>query len=112
MKKRFLLIPALVLVMAIAAGCRGKTNNGNTPSTTTSPTSAPTAVTTQPSSAPTQESSTQSTVDNGNGPLETGGASEGTDNTDTTSGTSGEETQGARSRRVDPGMGGTNGNGW
>ncbi len=118
MKKRFMLIPALVLVMVIAAGCRSKANNGNTPSTTTAPTTMPTTVTTEPTSAPTQAPSTQATVDNGNGPLESNGAAESTDSTGSTNGTAaGEETQGARNRSANPGtggtgIGGTNGNAW
>lgn len=114
MKKRFLLIPALVLLMVIAAGCRSKANNGNTPSTTTAPTTMPTVATTQPSSAPTQAPSTQPTVDNGNGPLEPDGTTDTTDNTASTGGATGEETQGARSRGIQPGPGGMvgpNGNG-
>lgn len=114
MKKRFLLILALVLLMVIAAGCRSKANNGNTPSTTTAPTTMPTVATTQPSSAPTQAPSTQPTVDNGNGPLDPGGTTDTTDNTAGTGGAAGEETQGARSRGIQPGTGGMvgpNGNG-
>ena len=108
MKKRLMLIPALVLVMAIAAGCRSKANTGDTPSTTTAPTTMPTTAATQPTSAPTQAPSTQPTVDNGNGPLESSGATDSTDSTGSTSGAAaGEETQGARSRSANPGTGGT-----
>lgn len=104
MTKRFILIPALVLVMAITAGCRSKPNNGSTPSTTTAPTTIPTTAATQPTSAPTQAPSTDPTVGSGNGPLETDGSNEGTGSTD--SSVAGEETQGARSRSAMPGIGG------
>ena len=107
MKKRLMLIPALVLVTVIATGCRSKANNGNTPSTTTAPTTMPTIATTEPSTAPTQAPSSQPTVDNGNGPLESSGAADNTESSDSTnSSANGDETQGARSRTVQPGPGG------
>lgn len=103
MKKRYLLAVLFLLVGLMAAGCRGRGNGYDTPSTTTTPT-AETTTPVMPSTAMTEAPSTQPTVDNGNGPLESGGETGESSGSESTPGT---QEPSSRSRIPQAGTNGT-----
>lgn len=101
MKKRYILAVLFLLIALVSAGCRNRGNGYDTPSTTTSPTTAATTAT-APSTLMTEAPSTQETVDRGNGPLESSSGSDASDGTESTTDT---QSAAPRSRMPDSGTG-------
>lgn len=82
MKKAFALISALVLTAALFTGCGCRNSK---PAPTTAPTTMPTAAATQPTTMETTMPTTEATIptvgptiEDGNGPLDSTGATEET----------------------------------
>lgn len=93
MKSASILFTGVLVGVLLLSGCRSKTNDSMTPSTTTAPTLPP--VTTAPTESTETTAATDPTIPSGNGPIED--TTPGTDNADdeSTTGT----TESSRSRR-------------